>query len=259
MGFYYISFLSIVPLGIAYGLLALVYWGVARGTRALPGRKAILSVLGVIFLFLPVAEELWIAWNFGQACKEAGTYISRKVEVDGYYDDTGVTTRIVGGPAYRFIESRDRDGKFHRVERASAEEKAKALAWWVEKNPQKQMEAKKWITQPINDRVRVTVEMDTGYAWRISELERPMARYHYKIPNPYGARVAYKVGKSEEVVIDTETQEKIARYTGFGRRPPWFYIGLGAPAFACHAPGRWPFRGDSPLVYRKVLIPAARR
>jgi hypothetical protein len=51
MGFYYFSILS-----IAYGLLLLLFWGVARVTRGLPGRKVLLSVVRVGFLVLPVAE-----------------------------------------------------------------------------------------------------------------------------------------------------------------------------------------------------------
>jgi len=34
MGFYYFSILSLAPLAIAYGLLLLVFWGIAHLTRA---------------------------------------------------------------------------------------------------------------------------------------------------------------------------------------------------------------------------------
>ena len=118
MGFYYFSIFSIVPLGIAYGMLFLVYWGIARLTRGIPGRKALLVVVGMVFLILPVAEELWIAWNFGQACKEAGTVITKRVNVDGFYDDTTHWWRQLSEFKYQFVESRDNlYGTLWRVER----------------------------------------------------------------------------------------------------------------------------------------------
>lgn len=46
MGFYYFSFFSIVPLGIAYGVLALVFWAIVRSTRGMHGRAAVLGVAG---------------------------------------------------------------------------------------------------------------------------------------------------------------------------------------------------------------------
>jgi hypothetical protein len=221
MGFYYINTFSIALLGVAYILLLLAFWGVARLTREMPGRKAVHAVIGVVFLILPVGEELWIAWNFGQACKEAGTFIHKKVQVEGFYDDTRTThaapptsqaVESFEKSGYRFFEMRGRE-KFVRIEKI----------------------ADKWIP---------------------TVLDRPTAKYYYKWPDR-GTRVAHKVGKSETVVIDTQTNEQIARYTRFGRRPSWFWIGLDVPAFACDAPGRWPLTKDSLSVYREVLIPAA--
>lgn len=122
MGFYYISIFSIVPLGIAYGVLALVYWGVVRATRGTRARRAILPIVGAVFLVLPISEELWIAWNFGQACKEAGTFIHKKVQVDGFYDDTTHWWRQLAESKYQFVESRDNlYGTLWRVERAGDE------------------------------------------------------------------------------------------------------------------------------------------
>lgn len=262
MGFYYLSISSLLLLGVVYTVLLLLFLGIARVTRGMRGRKALLGVVGTVFLILPIAEELWIAWHFGQACKQAGTFIYKKVEVEGFYDDTGggTMTRLVGRPPYQFIESRESGGKYRRVEHASAEERSRALAWYSEKNPGKQPGPKEWITHPVSDRVHVTVEIDTGYAWRITQLDRPTARYHYKDTTPMnGTPWAHKVGKTESVVIDTETNEEIARYTAFGRRPPWFWIGLDTPAFACDAPGRWPYARGNPLVYRNALIPAGQR
>lgn len=232
MGFYYISIFSIVPLGIAYGLLALIYWGVVRASRGTPARKTILSVVGAVFLVLPVGEELWIAWNFGQACKEAGTFIYKKVPVDGYYNDTGTITRIVGGPSYGFIESRESNGQFRRVERANDEEKARALEWYAERNAGKQKGGGEWITQSVSDRVQVTVETNTGYAWRITKLDRPTARYRYLHPHSH-TPVAQKVVKHERLVVDSERNQILGRELSYGRHAPWFFIGLDAPIKIC--------------------------
>jgi hypothetical protein len=220
MGFYYISIFSLIPLAIAYGLLALVFWGLTRITREMRGRKAVLVAVGAVFLVLPVAEEVWIAWNFAQACGEAGTFIYKRVQVEGFYDDTRTTHAGPPTPqavksfeesGYQFLEMKGKE-KFIRIEK-------------------------------------------TDGNWRAVVLDQPKARYHYRWPDPYGVRVAHKVGKSERLVIDTETNEQIARYTGFGRRPPWFWIGLDTPPFACDAPGRWPLARGNPLIYREALIP----
>ena len=122
MDFYYFSVLSLIPLAIAYGILALVFYGVARASAGKRWRKALLLVLGTCFAVLPIAEELWIAWSFGQACKEAGTFIYKKVQVDGFYDDTTHWWRQLSESQYQFVESRDNlDGTLWRVERTNKE------------------------------------------------------------------------------------------------------------------------------------------
>lgn len=258
MGFYYVSIFSIVPLGIAYGLLALIYWGVIRASRGTPARKTILSVVGAVFLVLPVGEELWIAWNFGQACTDAGTFIHKKVEVEGFYDDTmrGMT-RLVGRPAYRFVESPDDGGKVRRIEHASEAEKARALAWWMEKNPGNKPGANDWITQAVDDRVQVTVEMNTNFAWRITKLDRPTARYHFSVDS--GVQTAHKVGKQSSTVIDSQTGELLGQYTRYHREAPWFFISLGSPNQGCDGPDSGPHSTRSFLIYRDVLTPTAKR
>lgn len=260
MGFYYISIFSIVPLGIAYALLLLVLWGIARLTRGMPGRRTLLAVVGVVFLVLPVAEELWIAWNFGQACKEAGTFIYKKVKVEGFYDDTtGWGPRQLAASKYQFVESRDvLYKKLSRVERADDVSRDRALAWYAEKNPGKERSKDLFVIHPVNDSEQVAVSPNGVDAWRITKLDRPTARFHYKFEDR-GMEAAHKVIKSGAVVIDSESNHPIARYTSYGRGPSWFYVGLDVPAFACDAPGRWPLTKNSLLVYREVLIPAAER
>jgi hypothetical protein len=221
MAFYYISVFSIIPLGIAYGLLALVYWGLVRVTRGARARRAILSGIAVAFLILPVSEELWIAWNFAQACQQSGTFINKTVQVEGFYDDTRSTH--AGKPTsqavqsfeksgYRFLEMRG-DGKVVRIEKVNGE-------------------------------------------WKPTLLDRPTARYQFKYTDPMnGTPWGHKIVRTGSVVIDSQTNDEIARYTSYGRGAPWFFIWLDKPGFVCDSPGRWPYTGSSRLVYEKAFTP----
>jgi hypothetical protein len=252
MGFYYISIFSIVLLGIVYGVLLLVFWGIARLTREMPGRKVLLAFVGVVFLMLPVAEELWIAWNFGQACKEAGTFIYKKVRVEGFYDSTmrsGYENTKEG--RYRFVEHATEDRKrIERVERAPESVKNEALAWYARTNPGKDRPKNRSISYPVTDRETIAVSPNGIEAWRITVVDRPTARYHYK--RPYSnASVAHKVVKHERVVIDTQVNEVLARELSYGRDAPWFYIGLDRPVKICR--GKREVRGS---LYTNVLFPA---
>jgi hypothetical protein len=200
MGFYYFSILSIVPLGIAYGLLALVLWGIARVTRGVPGRKALLVVLGAVFVILPVAEELWIAWNFGQACKRAGTFIYKRVQVDGFYDDThGWRADKLRATGYRFVEGRDATSGRNSY----------------------------WRHEMVGDQAR---------SFRI---DRPSARYHYKWPQR-NALVGYKTYKQTEEVTDVQSGEVLGRGVQYGRTSPWYFLALDDPGMGCSVPNGKP-------------------
>jgi len=166
-------------------------------------------------------------------------------------------TRIVGRPPYRFVETPDGKGKYQRIERATAEEKARAIAWYLEKHRGRKPGEKEWFTHPVSAQVRVTVEMDTGYAWRITLLDRPTARYEFK-QAAYGRRVSHKISMRETQVVDRGDGEVLGRYRLYGRFPPWFWLSLGTPGFACDAPERWPLTRGSFSIYRQVLEPAIR-
>ncbi len=197
MGFYYLSVFSLMLLGVVYVALALVLWGTARVTRGMAGRKALLAVIGMVFLILPIGEELWIAWNFGQACKEAGTFIYKKVEVDGFYDDTRSTHAGTPTPqavesfeksGYRFFEMKGRE-KFVRIEK-------------------------------IDDQ------------WRAAALDYPTARYHYQSRDHLS--LALKVVRHESIVIDAREKQTIGKETIIGRYAPWFFVGLDTPQMQCY-------------------------
>jgi len=200
MGFYYLSIFSIFPLGIAYGLLLLIFWGIARLTRGMPGRKALLSIVGVVFLVLPVAEELWIAWNFGQACKEAGTFIYKKVQVEGFYDNThGWRADKLRASGYRFVEGRD-------------------------------------TTSGRNSYWRHELEGDQVRSFKI---DRPTARYYYKWPQR-DAVVGHKMYKQIEEITDVQTGDVLGRSLQYGRTSAWFFVALDDPGMSCPRPGEKP-------------------
>lgn len=215
MGFYYFSIFSLVPLAIAYGALGVLFWGIARGMRSVRRRGAILGAIAIVFLILPVGEELWIAWNFDQACKQAGTFVYKKVQVEGFYDDTTHWWRqLKESSTYKFVESRDTStGALWRVER-------------------------------------------DGDDVRHFRIERPTARYHFKNIDPIGGTPwAHKVVRSgSSLVFDVQSEEEVARYVSFARRPPWYFMGLDTPGFGCDAPKRWPYTRGSGLIYRDALI-----
>jgi len=70
MRFYYISILSIVLLAVIYliGTVLLVWLGKWLRKRWKHPWVAVTPLFLLLYLG-PVAEEFWIAWNFGQLCK----------------------------------------------------------------------------------------------------------------------------------------------------------------------------------------------
>jgi hypothetical protein len=124
MRFYYISIFSILLLGLIYliGTGVLTWFGLWLRKRW----KRAWMLMVPLFLLLyagPLAEEFWIAWNFGELCrKDAGLFIYKTVEVDGFYDDTTHWWRQLAESNYQFVESRDNTyGGLWRVERDGKE------------------------------------------------------------------------------------------------------------------------------------------
>lgn len=259
MDFFYFSILNVVPLGIAYGLLVLLYWPIERATRGMQARKVILPIVGAVFLVLPIGEELWVAWNFGQACKDAGTLIHKTVQVEGFYDETGTgSLELVRSGTYRFIESRSNKG-ITRITLGDTGFMKQALTRFEQENPGKDASKQDVIRMKLEDNVEALVFPKKGDSWRIAALDRPTARYHFRMTDPMdGTPWAHKVIRSGSVVVDSETNQEIARYTNFGRRSPWFFFGQYLPGFTCDEKRRGQFSSNGELIYREVLIPVAR-
>jgi len=232
---------------IALALLWLVW---TRALKLKVSNPAYWILIAAILLG-PWVEELWIAYNFDRLCsKDAGLFVNKTVEVDGYYNDTAAgVTRIVE-PPYKFIEAPDSRGKYRRIERGTADEKARAIAQYVEKNNGKRPGEKEWFTQPVSENVQVTVEMNTGNVWRITKLDKPTARYQYKTINGH-TPIAHQIKRFEDVVLDNQATEVLGRYTNYTRGGYWFFVSLDRPVIECVE-----VKGKNPLVYREVLKPA---
>lgn len=257
MGFFYISILSIPFLGIVYGVLLLLFWGVARVTRGMPGRNALLLVVAAVFLVLPVAEELWIGYTFGKLCKkDAGIFVKRAVEVDGFYDSTMRSAYENTKPGrYRFVEhaKKDRNG-FERVERADEAMRNEALTWYARTHPGEERPKDRSIFYPRNEREAIAVLPNGIDAWRITKIDRPTARYHYRNVQSHNL-VAYKIKAFEWIVEDTNSKSVIAREKAYARQASWFYIGLDRPTMFCPVFGSHGERLTGGL-YRLALKPS---
>ena len=252
MSFYYFSILSFL-LATIISMILIAVLRVTWTRKNLP--KGWLYVLIPIAIVAPWGEEWWIAYNFGQLCrKDAGLHIYKTVETEGFYNDTG-TTRLPPDSPYQFIEAPDDKGKFHRVDRASSREKDSALNWHAEEFRGKQLEKGKneWIKHPVDDQMQVIVEIDSGYAWRLTKLDKPAARYHYT-RDRYGVSVAHKVSRQEERVIDTTSGELLGRYVVYSRKPHSYYLSFLGP-YGCDGPDGGPNTKQIPLIYRQVLKP----
>jgi hypothetical protein len=110
----------------------------------------------------------------------------------------------------------------------------------------------------VGEKTEALVYPKRGDSWRIVYLDRPTARYQFRRAE-YGKRVAHKISMSEMEVSDRESSEILGRYRRYGRFPPWFWIGLGTPGFACDEPGRWPLTRGNILIFEEVLMPAVQK
>ncbi len=231
MRFYYLSLFSVIAWAvygvIAVTLISLLWTKLLKLKLRNPGYLVLVSAV----LIAPWFEELWVAYNFEQLCrKDAGIFINKIVQVDGYYDGGGKITRIVSAP-YTFIESPDDGGMYRRVEHATDREKADALTWFQETKG-RQPGSREWFARTVAPNVEIFIETDTGHAWRITKLDKPTARYLFTTPQQ-SSPVGYKIRRTERLVTDTQTQEVLARETLYARDPYWFFIALDAPVMLC--------------------------
>lgn len=151
--------------------------------------KPVLAVLVPIVLVLPWAEEVWIAWNFGKFCDGAGVHVTRKVEVNGYYNDT------VTGPS--------EEGRIANEQAIQAYERSQFN--FLERK----------ATRP--GKISHVEKMGDGQ-WVVTILDRSTARYHYKLAR-HDSQVSHKITTIERVVIDSEDNSTLGRSVIYKRYP----------------------------------------
>jgi len=226
MRFYYVSIFSLMLLGVIYltGTGLLVWFWVWLRQRW----KNAWLVMVPLFLLLylaPIAEELWIAWNFGQQCrKDAGRFIYKTVEVEGFYDAT--RERLPGPVSEQAADYLDKGGyRFYEM---------------VLPNH----------TGGPNQVVHL--EKVNG-DWKATVLDHPTGRYHFYMDS--GIQITHGVWSQTSSVVDKHSGDLLARYTRYDREAPWFFISLGRPRIACDGPDGGPNTKYNFLIYRDVLKP----
>lgn len=220
MPFYPETIFSMAALGVGYIVMLLLYGIVWWLSGAMKARTAIRVVAALIFLLLPVSEELWIAWNFSRACESAGTYVERKVVVQGFYD----TTRHTHAGPRNAGAARDLDrGGYHFYEMVLKDNTA---------GPKRIVHLEK-----------------SNQEWKATVLDHPTARYQYRTRSHIP--IGWKVVAHESVVVDMQGEQVIGRERIVGRYAPWFYVGLDAPQVQCFGK-----RETQGLIYQSVLLPS---
>lgn len=208
----------------------------------------ILGSIGVIFLLLPLSEELWIAWNFGRACTQAGTFIHKKVHVDGFYDESGGgALELVQADGYQFVESRTRRG-VTRITAGDEQFLKEAMQRFAQANTGRDPWKEDVVRVSLDGQTEALVYPKQAASWKVTQLNAPTARYHYA--STRHKHVAHKVVKHEATVTDTSTKEILATELKYGREEPWFFVGLDAPVKLCAGS-----RDVKGMLYENVLLP----
>ena len=230
MRFYYISFFSLILLGVIYAVgTGLLVW---FGSWLRKQWKRAWIVMVPLFLLLyaaPVAEEFWIAWNFGQLCrKDAGIFITKTVEVDGYYDASAELREVYVPVPRPAAEYYDKAGyRFYELALVDARGGPSKVVHYEKVNGE----------------------------WSPTVLDHPTARYHFGMDS--GRDIGHKLAKQESRVTDSQTGEAIGEYRVYIREAPWYFIGLDRPNMGCDGPEGGPHtkHENSFLIYRDILKP----
>ena len=258
MRFFYASFLS-QALWVVYCLIAIpLAWLIWRG---ISGKLTILGACatGVITAALPWSEEWWIAYQFDTLCRrDAGIAIAKTVNVPGFFDGVnGWGVRQLSESEYQFIEWYDiLSHRLMRVERGvDAVLRDTALERYYEKHPRDERRSK-YVSNSISEKEQIIVSPNEVDAWRVTVIDKPTARYHYKRID-YGKTVAHKIARSEDLILDTQTNEVLARRVDYGRGPYWFFVSLDNATMSCKETLMADQKYRSPLISRVVLLPGA--
>jgi len=228
MHFYNINLLSLVFIGLIYfaGTSLLIRLGARLSSRAKRGWQVLLPLFLLLYAG-PVAEEFWVAWNFGKLCnQDAGVFVNKTVQVEGFYDASAVLPMRYANFAAESVNYYKMGG-YRYIEFG--------------------------LDQPPGEPRKIVHIENVNGVWKSTVLDRPMARYVYQEIHR-GTTVSHKVNKVERVVIDNQTGEILARETKYRRSPPWFYVGDYHVDQQCPSPDEH----HSPVfgsVYKLTLIP----
>jgi hypothetical protein len=207
MRFYYggMSGLILWPLYLAQ-LVAIgaLWWVFSKFNAKLWVPLAATALLLPVAAIWPWWEELGIAYNFGQLCKkDAGIFIHKTVEVEGYFDATRAAR---ADPVPKEVaESFDRQGyRFYEAV----------------------------LPDFRGGRNRVVRFEKVDGVWTPTVLDHSTARYHYRWPD-MNRIVSHKIERTERSVVDVKSGDTLGRYVDYGRRAPWFFVALDAPLMFC--------------------------
>lgn len=214
------NFIWIAIVAVMYGATWFFLSKLARAIGPSRWRWAVIAPIAAGVLAAPWVDELWIAWRFGELCKDAGVHIARKVEVEGYLDETFETYR--GPPSAQASETFEKRG-YQFYEMRSRD---------------------KYVVREKKDGV-----------WTTSIRDQPTSRYHYRTVRRH-ADAGLQISAFENVVVDSQNGEIIGRRVQYNRYPGWVnglwirFLGSGmtmCPESEHGAP--------QPLFPESVLIP----
>jgi hypothetical protein len=232
-----ISFIGVAIIAVySLAVLLVIAWPLSRLLRNWRWKWLLIVPLVLPLLAAPWAEEVWIAWHFQKACKDAGVHVYRTVEVEGFYDATGSGYSKPGPLDYKPAIQSFEERNFRFYERL--------VGYDPHANPLRVDHVEK-----INDQ------------WIVTLLDRPTARYFYKrayqpTPHVYEEPVGWKLSKSETLVVDVQTNTVLGRDVSYTRRPniaEWQLLRFfGSGGRSCPDPEKGPFQPPFP---ESVLIP----
>ena len=186
----FITPFGIIIMAIFYLVVTFLMIFLWKKIRHLHCRWWLFVPLILFIMVLPITDELWISYNFYEVCKDAGVHVTRKIEVEGFYDETGSPSSLeVNKPFHQqsidyyeesgwlFFESIAKEGKVSRIEKING-------------------------------------------VWKKRIIDHPTARYHYIDADPRDwVPIGFQLYKNEMQIIDSETGEIISRETSFSRYP----------------------------------------
>ena len=175
----FITPFGIIIMAIFYLIATVPIIFLWKKIRHLRYRWRLFVPLILFIMVLPIADELWISYNFYEVCKDAGVHVTRKIEVEGYYDETMRSGyEIIKNNGYQFMEHPStKKGKIGHVTRINGEWKEDVLNEPIARYHYKYADPRQWV--PI------------GFQLYMHEMQ----------------------------IIDSETGEIVSRETSFSRYP----------------------------------------